>query len=125
MDSGYTITRSNYTIKKTHKKVSGATILERDFMTTTNLGGWDSGAIPNSESNFKMVRRKESNLRRKHDFGGWLENPNATGDTNYWEGNNIPTDSIDSTENIAIPKHSVNSLKKYAYFIWSIFWNRY
>lgn len=49
------ISRSNYSIKKKHKSNDSSTIYERDYMSTSNLGGWDSGIFPHEESNFKMV----------------------------------------------------------------------
>ena len=53
--TGYTVTSSNYTIKKVHKDTSKGLVYERDYMATTNLGGWEGTAFPNSEYNFKMA----------------------------------------------------------------------
>ena len=65
-DNRYIVTHSNYTIKRKHKLLSGDTIYERDYMTTTNLGGFDSGSIPYGEGNFKIVRGDAKNIKRKH-----------------------------------------------------------
>ena len=72
-ESGYKITRSNYTLRTRHQSVSGGTVYERDFMTTTNLGGWDSGSIPYGESNFRMVYRPLTNFRKIQGDIDWTE----------------------------------------------------
>lgn len=63
-NSEYKITHSNYVLRKRHQSVSGGTVYERDFMTTTNLGQWDSGSIPYGESNFRFVYRPTSNSKK-------------------------------------------------------------
>lgn len=70
-------TSSNYTIKKKHKMLPNNTIYERDYMTTTNNGGWDSGSIPFGEGNFKIIHNDEQNRKRKHKYGNWLINDNC------------------------------------------------
>ena len=61
----YIITKSNYTLKEKHKELkNGNFIYERDYMVTTNLGGYDSGAIPYGESNFKFVHNQKQNIKR-------------------------------------------------------------
>ena len=42
MGRRYKISHSNYTVKKRHQLLSDGVVYERDFMTTTNLGGWDA-----------------------------------------------------------------------------------
>ena len=85
MANRYRINRSNYTIRSRHQLTSGGVVYERDFMTTTNLGAWDSGSIPYGESNFRMLYRRAENVRRKSYHGTWLkpsEDCNPVGD--YW-----------------------------------------
>ena len=73
-DKRYIITRSNYTIKEKHKSLkNGNSIYGRDYMTTTNLGGWDSGSIPYGEGNFKFVHNQNANNTRSFNNGKWLE----------------------------------------------------
>ena len=69
----YKVNRSNYTLRTRHQLVKGAEVYERDFMTTTNLGGWDSGSIPHGENNFKMVYRDFNNGRKPIEEEGWTE----------------------------------------------------
>lgn len=72
-DNGYRITHSNYVLRKKHQSVSGGTIYERDFMTTTNLGQWDSGSIPYGENNFRFVYRTSTTNRKRPDNIEWKE----------------------------------------------------
>ncbi len=84
MASKYKINRSNYTIKQRHQLTNKGVVYERDFMTTTNLGGWDSGSIPYGESNFRIFYRPKDNARKKPRPGFWMTSPNGC------EGNNEP-----------------------------------
>ena len=68
-EKNFIITESNYTFKRKHKNLSDGTIYERDYMATTNLGGFDSGVFPNEERNFKMVAVDTTSIRRKHFYG--------------------------------------------------------
>ena len=70
-DKKYKINRSNYTLRTRHQLVKGGSVYERDFMTTTNLGGWDSGSIPHGENNFKMVYRDLDNGRKRIGEENW------------------------------------------------------
>ena len=70
-NNGYKITHSNYVLRKKHQSVSGGTVYERDFMTTTNLGQWDSGSIPYGENNFRFVYRPTTSIRKRQDNLEW------------------------------------------------------
>lgn len=72
MGRRYKISHSNYTVKKRHQLLSDGVVYERDFMTTTNLGGWDSGSIPLGEGNFRMIHRHTENVRKFPHAGSWL-----------------------------------------------------
>ena len=66
--------KSNYTLRKQHKTLRDGTIVyERDYMVTTNGGGWDSGSIPYGESNFKFINRDDVKALRKHNYGKALK----------------------------------------------------
>jgi hypothetical protein len=120
-ENRYIVTHSNYTIKKKHKLLSGHTIYERDYMTTTNLGGFDSGAIPYGEGNFKIVINEGKNLKRKHKYGDWLKNENCnqeSGDTcDVFSLNNMPeaSSAITSETKIEI-KPNKNSFLDFVYY---------
>lgn len=65
----YIINGSNYTLKRKHKVLEDGTIYERDYMATTNLGGFSSGIFPNEENNFKIVPAETATVRRRHHYG--------------------------------------------------------
>ena len=107
------ITRSNYTLKEKHKSLkNGNVIYERDYMTTTNLGGWDSGAIPYGESNFKFVHNQKDNNKKSFNNGKWLTDKN--GDT-VWTLSDVSNTSKKKESTINI-KPNKNNLKDYAYY---------
>lgn len=69
-DKKYIINSSNYTLKRKHQSLSDGTIYERDYMATTNLGGFDSGVFPKEAYNFKMVPADTATIMRNHFYGG-------------------------------------------------------
>lgn len=114
MSKGYKITRSNYTLKKRVQTVSGGVVYERDFMTTTNLGGWDSGAIPFGENNFKMYYRDISNAKKHPYHGEWLKN-DCSDTPEIWTEECVPSSGTSEEEQIKI-KPNFNSLLDFAYY---------
>lgn len=103
-DKKYKINRSNYTLRTRHQLVKGGSVYERDFMTTTNLGGWDSGSIPHGENNFKMVYRDLDNGRKRIGEENWKT----------WTASDIETGY---TEQKCIKiKPNYHSLLDFAYF---------
>ena len=120
-ENRYIVTHSNYTVKKKHKLLSGDTIYERDFMTTTNLGGFDSGSIPYGEGNFKIVYNNEKNLKRRHKYGDWLKNENCedeSGNTcDYFSLSNMPdSESSITTETKIEIKSNKNNFLDFVYY---------
>lgn len=117
MAKKYKINRSNYTLKTRHQLTSGGTVFERDFMTTTNLGAWDSGSIPYGESNFRMFYRETENARRKSRPGTWLltDAECSSGRPEYWSYGCILRSGVTEEKNI-IAKPNYNSLLDFAYF---------
>jgi hypothetical protein len=108
----YIITRSNYTIKEKHKSLkNGNSIYERDYMTTTNLGGWDSGSIPHGENNFKFVHNQNDNNTRSFNNGKWLDNNGST----IWKLNDV-SNKPQKTESTIVIKPNKNSLSDFVYF---------
>ena len=112
MSNGYKITRSNYTLKKRHQTLSGGVVYERDFMTTTNLGSWDSGSIPYGESNFKMFYRAANNVKKLPYQGEWLK---CSGDSEYFTADCVTAKTNESADKIEI-KPNYNSLLDFAYY---------
>lgn len=120
-DNRYIVTHSNYTIKRKHKLLSGDTIYERDYMTTTNLGGFDSGSIPYGEGNFKIVRGDAKNIKRKHKYGNWLKNENCNPSGNdsceYFSLNSMPDSETAITSETKIElKPNKQTFSDFAYY---------
>lgn len=110
----YIVNHSNYTIKKRHKSLPDSTIYERDFMSTTNLGGWDSGVLPNENGNFKFVYRTDLNHKRKRKYGDYLVPENGEA----WVEGNLPKTfaSAVTSETKIVLKPNFNSLLDFAYY---------
>jgi len=120
-DSRYVITRSNYTVKEKHKELENATIYERDYMTTTNLGGWDSGSIPYGESNFKMIVPNNDNSKKKIKKGKWLLQDGCTYSMNedlcaVWTLSDLDSSSTPVNESKIVIKPNKNTLSDYVYY---------
>ena len=123
VNNRFITTRSNYTIKESHKKVGDSTIYERDYMTTTNLGGFDSGTIPYGEGNFKIITTSNNNQKRRHKSGEWLtKNDCELTPTNAetcitWTLNDLGEETKkESSENKIIPKQGYKDLLDFVYF---------
>lgn len=115
----FTFLKSNYTLRTKHKSLNkkDSAIYVRDYMVTTNNGGWDSGSIPYGENNFKMVHRFDEKEARKHSYGKWLSN----GNSDVWTLKEIES-GLSNNENIKeinrkmVMNTSYNSLLDFAYF---------
>ena len=109
----YIITKSNYTLKEKHKEIkNGNFIYERDYMVTTNLGGYDSGAIPYGESNFKFVHNQNGNVTRSFNNGNWLIDDKGN---TVWTLDNIPNKPKKKESEVNI-KINQNSLRDFVYY---------
>lgn len=118
-NNGYIVNRSNYTTKKRHKSLSDSTIMERDYMITTNLGGWGDNFIGyDGANNFKILQGSVVNNFRKHSYGKWLKPPTSCavsyGDESFW--GYCDATNAEHTENTIVPKYDYNSLRNFAYF---------
>lgn len=109
------ISRSNYTIKKKHKTNINSTVYERDYMTTTNNGGWDSDVIPYGEGNFKMIRSTNyDTAQRKFNNSDWVDN---NGNEQWTESNISKVNKSDSSsESILKIKECFSGLRDFCYF---------
>lgn len=115
MPKGYKITRSNYTLKKRHQTVSGGVVYERDFMVTTNLGGWSSGSIPYGENNFKFYYNEQGDAKKRPYNGDWLKNDCNETNPEIWTANCVPSSGTSEKEQIKI-KQNYNSMLDFAYY---------
>lgn len=111
--------KSNYTLRKQHKTLKDGTIVyERDYMVTTNGGGWDSGSIPHGESNFKFVNRDDKKETRKHNYGKSLKTEDGA---DFWTMDDVQK-QIDAKKSTTSDESKMNlkpvyrSLLDFAYF---------
>ena len=112
MANGYRINRSNYTLRKRHQNTSQGIVYERDFMTTTNLGAWDSGVIHYGENNFRMMTHPYERARRINREGIWLLNE----DGGYtWTLNDLKNAKTGYDHDVRL-KPNYHSLLDFAYF---------
>jgi hypothetical protein len=115
----FTFLKSNYSLRTKHKSLNekNKSILVRDYMVTTNNGGWDSGTIPYGESNFKMVHRDDVKPGRKHSYGKWV----LCGESETWDMSSIKSglkdyESLVSNDTKMVMKPLYKSLLDFAYF---------
>lgn len=109
----YTITHSNFTVKKKHKTIDGErTIYERDYMILNGRGGNDNGIINDGSSSFKITRNVRKSSAKRHKYGEWLKNE-ACG-SEFWTKGCI--DEKESGENKLTIKPNCNSLLEFAYY---------
>ena len=109
----YIVTRSNYILKQKHQSLkNGDTVYVRDFMATTNLGGYDSGSIPYENSNFKFVHNINDNDKRSINNGHWLVNESGS---TKWTLNSLSSNKPKEESQVVI-KPNKNSFKDFVYF---------
>ena len=116
-DKKYIITRSNYTVKKTHKKLdTNITVYERDFMITNSNDTWSSGSLPYGTNSFKMVKNTKNSGRYRYYNGEWLKHVDDGQETDIWTYNNIPNNELKNSENNIQLIPNYNSLLDFAYY---------
>lgn len=115
MAGKYKINRSNYTLRTRHQLINGGAVYERDFMTTTNLGQWDSGSIPYGEGNFRMVHRRKDNARKHPKAGMWVEPKNCETSNGFWTSGCV-SNTAATEENLIKIKPNYGSLLDFAYY---------
>ena len=113
----YKIVHSNYTVKKTHKKLDGnRTIYERDYTVLNGVGVWNGGSIENGTPTFKMVRRDVPNAFKKHEYGSWLTQDACGDNSEIWTINCLKDTTVFDNENKVVVKPGFNSLLDFVYY---------
>ena len=114
--NGYIVTSSNYTLKEFHKNAPNGEIYERDFMTTTNLSGWDGGVFPVSADGFKMAYHEPTSGARAHNFGKYLEYVEGENRYENWTLEKGAAKTSSTTEGEIKLKNDDSTLLSYAYY---------
>lgn len=114
--NGYTVTNSNYTLKEFHQNAPNGEIYERDFMSTSNLSGWDGGVFPVSENGFKMVFRDTFAKTRAHNFGSYIQCISGEHSYDDWTLQRCATKTSSTTEGEIKLNNDDTTLLSYAYY---------
>jgi len=116
---GYIVRRSNYTLLQHHKSLSSGTIYVRDYMTTNGTNWAASDTLPYGESNFRIIRTRQTPTSREHGKNNWVlwcdgseESPDVECDV--WTYNTISDDK--STESEIKIKPDYSTLRDFVYY---------
>ena len=113
----YIITRSNYTVKKKHKRLdTERTVYERDFMITNSNDTWSGNGGPYGTSSFKMVTNIKNNGHYKYNNGEWLKQYVCNDNNEIWTYNCLPNKDVKNSENNITIIPNYNSLLDFAYY---------
>lgn len=114
-------TKSNYTIKEPRKEINKSVIYERDYMVTTNLGGFNSSTIPYGDGNFKIITGDVSGGKKRHKNGEWLKKndckSNIEEECILWTLDDVKNDeTVESSENKIVRKYGNQDFLDFVYY---------
>ena len=115
--SRYIKVKSDYTLQKKHKQLSGGTIYERDYMTISpmeSLFAKDEYVL--QDSNFKFSTRTGISLQKKHKRGNWIPNGVCSGEMETVWTMECMGSGMTSDEGKIVLKPDYNSIKQFAYY---------
>lgn len=102
----YKVSRSDYSVKKIHKKVDKeTTIYDRDYMVLNGVGVWKEDELHDGVTSFKIVREEGSETSKKYNSGGWTEMTGGVSD-----------DDSSKSENEVVIRTTYPSITNFAYF---------
>ena len=113
----YIKTKSNYVLKKEHKRTQDGTIFERDYMTITDKDGFStSNPTDYGQYKFRFVVNDGLNLQKKHQKGTWLRNESYCIENHpeYWTDGCLPNYLTTETKIVLNPNYE--SLTDFAYY---------
>lgn len=113
----YIKTKSNYVLKKEHRRTLDGKIFERDYMTITDKDGFSpDNPTDYGQYKFRFVVNEGLNLQKKHQRGTWLENEAfcISGYSEYWTEGCLPVYVTPETKIVLNPNYE--SLKDFAYY---------
>ena len=104
----YIKTKSNYVLKKEHKRTQDGTIFERDYMTITDKDGFSpSNPTDYGQYKFRFVVNDGLNLQKKHQKGTWLRNESYCIENHpeYWTDGCLPNYLTTETKIVLNPNY--------------------
>ena len=112
--SRYITTKADFTLRRKHKKGSGATIYENDYTTINPMPNALKGEYVIGDSNFVFTSRLGINGQKKHVRGKFVPNPSgSTDEKGAWTIDTIIDSGITDETRIRL-KPNYNSLRDFA-----------
>lgn len=103
---------SNYALKQLHHTTNVGNIVERDWMTISDLNTYSKDSLPTYDLNgFKMLVNDTVSLKKRHQYGSWLMND----DSEYWSLDQMDENSSVSTKQINL-KPNFTSITDFVYY---------
>ena len=109
--SRYITTKADFTLRRKHKKGSGATIYENDYTTINPMPNALKGEYVIGDSNFVFTSRLGINGQKKHVRGKFL--PNPMGENSAWTMDTIIDSGITEETRIRL-KPNYTSIRDFA-----------
>ena len=112
--SRYITTKADFTLRRKHKKGSGATIYENDYTTINPMPNALKGEYVIGDSNFVFTSRLGINAQKKHTKGKFVMNPSgSTDERGAWTIETIIDSGISEETRIRL-KPNYSSIKDFA-----------
>ena len=112
--SRYITTKADFTLRRKHKKYSGATIYENDYTTINPMPNALKGEYVIGDSNFVFTSRLGINGQKKHVRGKFVPNPSGSTDENgAWTIDTIIDSGITEETRIRL-KPNYTSIRDFA-----------
>ena len=110
----YITTKADFTLRRKHKKGSGATIYENDYTTINPMPNALKGEYVIGDSNFVFTSRLGINAQKKHVRGKFVPNPSGSTDENgAWTIDTIINSGITDETKIRL-KPNYTSIRDFA-----------
>ena len=112
----YITTKADFTLRRKHKKYSGATIYENDYTTINPMPNAFSNEYVIGDSNFIFTTRPGVNGQKKHVRGKFVKNPSGITDeygSYAWTSENIIDSGISEESRIRL-KPNYTSIADFA-----------
>lgn len=109
--SRYITTKADFTLRRKHKKGSGATIYENDYTTINPMPNALKGEYVIGDSNFIFTSRMGINAQKKHVRGKFV--PNPMGEESAWTIDTIIDSGISEETRIRL-KPNYTSIRDFA-----------
>lgn len=112
--SRFITTKADFTLRRKHKKGSGATVYEHDYTTITPMPNAFKKEYVIGDSNFKFTTRLGVNGQKKHTRGKYVPNPSGSTEENgAWTLDTIINSAITNESRIRL-RPNYSSIRDFA-----------